>query len=76
MPISKHLLDIGTLTRMLRTRRPSHAAVTWRCIIWRRALMTSREKISYACAESDSYAIKTIFKVTDYCKWHKILIAI
>ena len=38
--------------------------------------ITSREKLSYACVESNSNAIKFFFffKVTNYCKWHKIFI--
>ena len=72
VPIS-NLLDIGTLTRML-----SHVSVAWLCFRWRWTPMTSREKWSYACAESDVYTTlkKLILKVTNYCKWHKIFIAI
>ena len=54
--MSEYLFDIGMLTRM-----PSHVAVAWRCFRWRRTAMTSREQLSYACAESNSYAIKTHF---------------
>ena len=48
------------------TRMPSHVALARRCF-WRRRtsmnMWTSREKISSACAEFDSYIIKLFFKV-------------
>ena len=39
---------------------PSHVAVALRCFRWRRTSMTSREKLPYAYAESDSYIKKKL----------------
>ena len=54
--ISEHLLGIDTFTRM-----PSHVAVAGCCFRWSWTSMTSRKKLSYACAESNSYTIKNHF---------------
>ena len=69
--ISEHLLNIGTLTWM-----PSHVAVAWRCFRWHRTSTTSREKIvTRLCRTWLLHYNKLIF-VTNYCKWHKLFIAI
>ena len=41
---------------------PSHVAVLWLCFRWRQTSMTSCEKLSSNCAESDSNFIKYVFK--------------